>query len=62
MRAWVVYRTFRTPDRHVRFYTVRNELGANLLGSDSNFNLVISRAIFFYLQKTYIFDFILVKI
>ena len=41
MRAWVAYRTFRTPDRDVRFYTVRNVLGADLLGSDSNFNLVI---------------------
>ena len=33
MRAWVAYRTFRTSDRDVRFYTVRN-----VLGSDSNFN------------------------
>ena len=37
MRAWVAYRTFRTPDRDVRFYIVRNVLGAELLGSDSNF-------------------------
>ena len=41
MRAWVAYRTFRTPDRDVRFYTVLNVLGADLLGSDSNLNLVI---------------------
>ena len=43
MRAWVAYRTFRTPDRDVRFYTVRNVIGADLLGSDSNFDLVIMR-------------------
>ena len=39
MRAWVAYRTFRTPDRDVRFYTVRNVLGADLRNSNSNFNL-----------------------
>ena len=35
MRAWVASRTFRTPDRDVRFYAVRNVLGADLFGSDS---------------------------
>ena len=30
-------------DRDVRFYTVRNVLGADLLGSDSNLSLVIMR-------------------
>ena len=41
MRAWAAYRTFRTPDRDVCFYTVWNVLGADLLGFDSYFNLVI---------------------
>ena len=41
MRAWVAYRTFRTPDRDVHFYAVRNVLDADLLGSDCKFNLVL---------------------
>ena len=45
MRARVAYHTFRTPDRDVRFYAVRNVLGADLLGSNSNFNLVIIRGL-----------------
>ena len=36
MRACVAYRTFRTPDRDVRFFTKRNVPGADLLGSDVN--------------------------
>ena len=40
MRAWVAYRTISTPDRDVRFYIVRNVIGADLFGSGSNFNLV----------------------
>ena len=43
MRAWVAYRTFKTPIRGVGFYTVRHVLGADLLGSGGNFNLVIMR-------------------
>ena len=57
MRAWVAYRTFRTPDRDVRFYAVRNVLGADLLGSDSNFNLVIMRGPdLLYLPWKHLFD------
>ena len=41
MCAWVACRTFRTPGRDVRFYAVRNVIGAICLVFDSNFNLVI---------------------
>ena len=41
MRAWVAYRTFKIPDKNEGFYTVRHVLGADFLGSGSNFNLVI---------------------
>ena len=42
MRARVAYRTFRTPNGGVGFYNL-TVFGADLLGSGSNFNLLITQ-------------------